>query len=372
MNKRIIILALGSLVLVTTLAAMKAFQFGAMASHAKNFRPPPVTVTSAPVQPVTWPEQLTAVGSLSPVQGITVAAELAGTVAAIAFVPGGTVRKGDLLVRMDTSMEEAQLPGAEAAAELARLNRERAMSMFQEKAISTQDRDTAVAAHEQALAAVNSIKTTIAKKTLRAPFSGHLGVKLVSLGQLLKVGDPIVNLEALDPIYVDFSLPQQESARVRQGQTVAITCDALPGRTLQGRVSTVNPQVDSDTRNLRAQATLANPGGLLRPGMFVNVALGLPAPREVLVIPATAVLYAPYSDTVFLLEPGPGGQGQVLRQQVVRVGEKRGDLVAVASGLKAGQQVVTTGVFKLTNGQPAVVDNSLAPAFQQAPAPENN
>ena len=372
MNKRIIILSLGFLILISSLAAMKAFQFGAMANHAKTFQPPPVTVTSALVQPATWPEELTAVGSLSPVQGITVAAELAGTVAAIAFEPGGMVRKGDLLVRQDTLLEEAQLPGAEAAAELARLNRERATRMFQEKAISAQDRDTAVAAHEQAVAAVNGIKATIAKKHLHAPFSGHLGVRQVSLGQLLKVGDPIVTLEALDPIFADFSLPQQESAKIRQGQAVKITCDALPGRTLAGRVTAINPQVDSDTRNLRVQATLANPGGALRPGMFVNVALGLPAPREVLVIPATAVLYAPYSDTVFLLEPGPGGQGRVLRQQVVRVGDKRGDLVAVTTGLKAGQQVVSTGVFKLTNGMPAVVDNALAPAFQQAPKPENN
>jgi membrane fusion protein (multidrug efflux system) len=371
-NKRIIILSLGFLILVTSLAAMKVLQFGAMAGRAKGFRPPPVTVTSAAVEPATWPEELTAVGSLSPVQGITVAAELAGTVAAIAFEAGGTVRKGDLLVRQDTSLEEAQLPGAEAAAELARLNRDRAARMFQEKALSAQDRDTAVAVHEQAVAAVNAIRATIAKKRLRAPFSGHLGVRQVSLGQLLKVGDPIVTLEALDPVFVDFSLPQQESAKVRSGQTVAITCDALPGRTLQGRVSAVNPQVDSDTRNLRVQATLANPGGVLKPGMFVKVALGLPAPRQVLVIPATSVLYAPYSDTVFLLEPGPDGQGRVLRQQVVRVGARRGDLVAVASGLKAGQQVVSTGVFKLTNGQPAVVDNSLAPSFQQAPQPENN
>lgn len=372
MKKRIFFVGLGFLVLVSTLAGMKVLQFGAMGKQAKAFQPPPVTVTSAPVESATWPEELTAVGSLVPVQGITVAAELAGTVAAIAFEPGGMVRKGELLLRQDTSLEEAQLPGAEAAAELARLNRDRAMRMFEEKALSAQDRDTAVAAHAQAVAAVNGLKATLAKKQLRAPFTGHLGVKLVSLGQFLKVGDPIVNLEALDPIYADFSLPQQESAKIRPGQTVRITCDALPGKTLQGRVTTVNPQVDSDTRNLKIQATLPNPGGLLHPGMFVNVALGMPAPRQVLVIPATAVLYAPYSDTVFVLEKGTGGQGLVLRQQVVRVAEKRGDLVAVATGLQAGQQVVSTGVFKLVNGMHAVVDNALAPAFKQVPTPENN
>ena len=371
MNKRITFLALAFLVLVTSLAGMKVLQFGAMAKHDAAFRPPPVTVTSAAVQAATWPDELTAVGSLSPVQGITVAAELAGTVAEIAFEPGAMVRKGDLLVRQDTSIEEAQLPGAEAAAKLARLNRDRALSMYQEKAISTQDRDTAVATFEQAVAAVNGIKATIAKKHLHAPFAGHLGVKQVSLGQLLKVGDPIVSLESLDPIYVDFSLPQQESAKVHPGQTVRVTCDALPGRTVQGPVTAINPQVDSDTRNLRIQATLANPERILRPGMFVNASLGLPVPRQVLVIPATAVLYAPYSDSVFVIEPGPDGRGSALRQQIVRLGDKRGDLVAVTSGLQAGQQVASTGVFKLANGQAAVVDNTLAPDFQLAPRPEN-
>ena len=371
MNKRTVILSLGLLVLVSGLAGLKALQVGAMVAHAKGFAPPPVTVTSARVRAEAWAEELTAVGSLSPVQGITVAAELAGTVATIAFEPGGEVRRGDLLIRQDTALEEAQLPGAEAAAELARANRIRAERMFRDRAMSAQDRDTAVAALEEAVAQVNTLKATIAKKTLRAPFSGHLGVRQVSLGQLLKVGDPVVTLEALDPIFADFSLPQQETAKVRPGQAVRVACDALPGRILAGRITAVSPQVDSDTRNLKVQATLANGDRSLRPGMFVTVALGLPVRRPVLVIPATAVLYAPYSDTVFVLEPGPDGRGRVLRQQVVRVGEKRGDLVAV-TGVQAGQEVASTGVFKLVNGQAAVVDNTLAPDFHSAPRPENN
>lgn len=370
-SKRIVFLGFLALLLVSGLGGLKALQIGAMARHHRDFAPPPVTVTSAEAQTAAWPEELGAVGSLSAVQGITVAAELAGTVRSIAFEPGAEVRKGDLLVRQDTSLEEAQLPGAEAAAELARLNRERNVGMFLERAVSAVERDTAVANYEQALAQVNAIKATIAKKTLRAPFAGHLGVRQVSLGQLLRAGDPIVTLEALDPIFVDFSLPQQDLARIKQGQPLRVTCDALPGRAVEGRVTAVNPQVDNDTRNVRAQATLRNPERILRPGMFVNVALVLPGRHEVLAIPATAVLYAPYSDSVFVLEPGPDGKGRVLRQQLVRIGEKRGDLVAVTGGLRAGQVVASTGVFKLNNGQAAVVDNTLAPPFQTEPKPEN-
>ena len=371
MSKRAAVLVIGSLILVSTLAGMKALQISALIKHQKGLAPPPVTVTSAQARRVSWPTELTAVGSVSAVQGITVAAELAGPVTEIAFEAGREVRRGDLLIRQDTAMEQAQLPGAEAAAELARLNRERDIRMYQDKAVSQVERDTAVAAYEQAVAQVNTIKATLDKKTLRAPFAGRLGVRQVSLGQLLRVGDPIVTLEALDPVFVDFSLPQQELGKVRPGQGVRVACDALPGRTLTGRVTAVSPQVDSDTRNVRVQATLPNPAGSLRPGMFVTVALGLPGRNEVLAIPATAVLYAPYSDSVFVIEPGPDGRGSALRQQIVRLGEKRGDLVAVTGGLEAGQQVASTGVFKLNNGQAAVVDNTLAPDFQPAPQPEN-
>jgi membrane fusion protein (multidrug efflux system) len=370
-KKRIVFLVLLAIFLVSGLAGLKALQIGALVKHQKAFAPPPVTVTSAEAQTLDWPVELTAVGALSAVQGITVAAELVGTVTVIAFEPGAQVRQGDLLVRQDTSLEEAQLPGAEAALELARLNRERNVRMFQDRAVSEVERDTAVAAYDQALAQVNTLKATIAKKTLRAPFAGHLGVRQASLGQLLRPGDPIVSLEALDPIFADFSLPQQELGRVKPGQTLLVTCDALPGRALEGRVTAVNPQVDSDTRNVKVQATLRNPDGALRPGMFINVALRLPGKHEILAIPATAVLYAPYGDSVFVIEPGRDGQGQALRQQTVRIGEKRGDLVAVTSGLKPGQVVASTGVFKLNNGAAAVVDNTLAPPFQPDPQPEN-
>jgi len=343
-----------------------------MIKQGKAFVPPPVTVTEAAVVTESWSEDLTAVGTLSAVQGVTIAAELSGKVVRIAFEPGAAVRKGDLLLRQDTTSEEAQLPGAQAGAELTRLNRERADRMTEAGILSQADHDATLAAQEQAQAQVGNLRASVDKKTIRAPFSGRLGVRLVNLGQMLREGDPIVTLQALDPIFVDFTLPQQQLAQVQVGQPVKVTCDALPGETVEGKVTAISPLVDSETRNVRVQATVGNRAETLRPGMFVSVAVGLPLRREVQAIPATAVLYAPYSDSVFLLEPGKDGKGHVLRQQFVRLGGKRGDMVAVTSGLKSGDRVVSTGVFKLRNGQPAVVDNTLAPTFEHAPEPENN
>jgi len=343
--------ALGGLFLITaSLAATKSLQIETLIQHGKHFIPPPATVTVAEVKTELWPQELDAVGTLTAVQGVTIAAELPGKVTEIAFQAGASVRKGDLLIRQDTSVEEAQLPGALAAAELARINRDRADRMF----------------------AADSIRATIGKKTLRAPFSGRLGVRQVNLGQLLGQGDAIVTLQALDPIFVDFSLPQQRLAQVRAGLPVQVTCDALPGRTVRGSVTAINPLVDADTRNLRIEATVGNRDEQLRPGMFVNVALSRQESRPVRAIPATAVLYAPYSDSVFVLDPGPDGKGMVLRQQLVTLGDRRGDLVAVAKGLEPGERVVSTGVFKLRNGMPVVVDNQSAPAFQQSPTPAND
>jgi membrane fusion protein (multidrug efflux system) len=274
-------------------------------------------------------------------------------------------------VRQDTSSEEAQLPGAEAQVELTRTNVARMKELYTKNLIAQVDRDNAVASAEQAQAQADNIRATIAKKTIRAPFSGHLGIRQVNTGQMLREGDPVVTLQSLDPIYVDFTLPQQELRLVRKGLGVQVTTDALPGVTLKGRITAINPLVDSQTRQIKVQAMADNPDNKLRPGMFVNVAVRLPAQEEVLAIPATAVLYAPYGDSVFIIEDAADKKGKVLRQQFVRLGAKRGDFVAVTTGLKGGETVVSTGVFKLRNGQAAVIDNTLAPDFQKAPTPEN-
>lgn len=372
MKKRILFVILGVVIVIGALSAIKALQIRAMAEQGKKMVPPPETVTAAPARSESWETALTAVGSLAAVQGVTVAAELTGKVVEIAFEPGAKVQKGDLLIRQDTSVEEAQLPGAVAQANLAKSVLERDEKMLEEQIISQAEYDAAVAAHEQAVAQANNIRATIGKKTIRAPFGGRIGIRQVNLGQTLREGDPIVTLQSLDPIYVDFTLPQQEIAQLKTGLPVRVTSDALPGRTVHGRITAINPIVETETRNVRLQGTVSNKEENLRPGMFVNVAVGMPVRQKVLAIPATAVLYAPYGDSVFVVDDAKGGKGgKVLRQQIVRLGEKRGDFVAVTLGLKEGENVVTTGVFKLRNGQPVVVDNRLSPKFQEAPKPEN-
>jgi membrane fusion protein (multidrug efflux system) len=371
MKKRIVLVVLGLVVLIAVLAAIKALQIRAMIEQGKRFVPPPETVTTAAVKTESWETALTAVGTLTAVQGVNIAAELAGRVADIAFKPGTKVKRGDLLIRQDTSSEEAQLPGAVAQVTLTKTVLERGEKELAEHIISQADYDAAVASYKQAVSQADNIRATIGKKTIRAPFSGRIGIRQVNLGQTLREGDQIVTLQSLDPIYVNFTLPQQEIGRLSPGLPVRVTCDALPGLTIEGRITTINPLVDADTRNIQLQATVANPAEKLRPGMFVNAAVGLPVRQVVPVIPATAVLYAPYGDSVFIVE-GDGKGGKTLRQQFVRLGERRGDFIAVTNGLKGGEEVVSTGVFKFRNGQAAVVDNRVVPPFKLNPKPENN
>jgi membrane fusion protein (multidrug efflux system) len=373
MKKRVAFAILGVLIVAGLLAGIKALQIGKMIEQGKAYVPPPEVVTAAPVEMQTWPRELPAVGSLTAVQGVTVGAEVPGKVVTIAFRAGDKVRAGDLLLRQDTSVEEAQLPGAEAAVVLAKATLDRTRALLAENAVAQAEYDAAVAAHSQAVATVAQLQATIAKKTVRAPFSGRLGIRLVNLGQILKEGEAIVSLQSLDPIFADFALPQQALAGLQTGSTVRITSDSWPGEVFGGILTAINAEVDAATRNIRVQATVANAAEQLRPGMYVRVAVERPGRNEVLAVPATAVLYAPYGDSVYLIEAAPEGEnGLLLRQQFVRLGEKRGDFVAVTSGLKGGETVVSTGAFKLRNGQNVVIDNTLAPAFSLEPKPENN
>jgi membrane fusion protein (multidrug efflux system) len=373
MKKRILFAVLGLLIVIAVLAGVKFLQIRTMVEHGKKGVLPPDTVTTSAARAESWETSLTAVGSLTAVQGVTVAAEIPAKVVEIAFAPGTKVKRGDLLIRQDTSVEEAQLPGAEAQVTLTESVLARDVLMLKDKIISRAEYDAAVAGHRQAMGQVEVLRATIAKKTVRAPFGGRLGIRQVNLGQILREGDPIVTLQSLDPIYVNFALPQQELSRLRTGLPVRVTSDASPGLTIGGRITTVNPLVDAETRNVQLQATVDNREEKLRPGMFVNAAVGLPVRQKALVIPATGVLYAPYGDSVFVVaDDNVVKGGKALRQQFVRLGERRGDFVAVTSGLKEGEIIASTGVFKLRNGQAVVVDNRLAPPFKEAPRPENN
>jgi membrane fusion protein (multidrug efflux system) len=370
MKKRIILAVIVLIIVIAVLAGIKAMQIGAMIDQGKKFVPPPETVTTAKVQSDSWENALTAVGTLTAVQGVDISAELAGKVAQIAFESGTSIKKGTLLIRQDTSSEEAQLPGADSQVRLTKTVLDRDAKLLDKKIIAQSEYDAALAGYDQARSQAANIRATIAKKAIRAPFSGRLGIRQVNLGQILREGDPIVTLQAIDPIHADFTIPQQQMGKLRPALLVTISSDALPGVTMEGRIKAINPLVDTETRNIKVQAILTNHGERLRPGMFVNVAVGLPVREKVLTIPATAVLYAPYGDSVFVVAPDRGGK--VLRQQFVRLGEKRGDFVAVTSGLKEGEEIVSTGVFKLRNGQSVVVDNRLALPFSKAPKPENN
>lgn len=376
MIKKIVLALLGVLLLVGSLASLKLLQFQTLFAQGANFVQPPTTVTTTEVKQDTWQPTLTAVGSVTAVQGVQISAEVAGTVKHIAFESGAAVQKGDLLVELDTGVEQAQLRSAIASVELAHANQERTRDLRGKKMIAQADLDTAEAQAKQAEAQIDNIQAVIAKKTIRAPFAGRVGIRQVNLGQFLNTGDPIVTLQALDPVYVDFSMPQQRLAQLKTGLTVQVSTDAFPERNFKGALTAINPEVDTVTRNVRLQATLANPQGLLRPGMYVDVAAVLPAIEAVRVIPATAVLYAPYGDSVFVVEDQrdekTGKTGKVLNQRFVRLGKTRGDFVIVESGLDVGQTIVTTGVFKLRNGMAVVIDNKLAPDFQTDPKPTNS
>ena len=373
MIKRIIITLIGIIVLIGGLAGIKYLQIERMTAYGDNFVPSPEIVTTAIAKTDSWESVLSAVGSLEAVQGVVVTAELTGKVVHIAFEPGSMVKAGDLLVQQDTSVESAQLRAAEAEVALTKINFERTKKLVANKTVSQSDFDNADAQYKQAVAQADNIRAVIAKKTIRAPFSGRLGIRQVNLGQTLNEGDEIVSLQSLDPIYVNFLLPQQRLAQVYPDLDIRLTTDAFPGQVISGNITAINPQVDAATRNIRIQATVENPAELLRPGMYVNVSVVLPNRIEVLAIPATSVLYAPYGDSVFVVEEQKDdsnkSSGLVLNQKFVRLGATRGDFVSIISGLTQGDTVVSTGVFKLRNGQAVVIDNALSPEFKQMPKP---
>jgi membrane fusion protein (multidrug efflux system) len=365
-----------AVLIVAAIVGVKMSQFKALGEAAAQQTVPPQPVNATEVMRYEWQPRLTSVGSVVAVQGTIVRAELPGVVREIAFEPGSVVQKGDVLVRLDTDIEEAQLREAEAEAKWAHITYERALNLIKSRAISQAELDEAQAAMARADARVDSIRATIAKKIVRAPFTGKLGIRGISIGQFLDTGAEVVSLQAIDPVFVDFSVPQQQLGELREGLDVAALLDAYPEKAFKGTITAIESHVDPATRNVRVQATVPNQDGLLRPGMFVTVDVMLARSEDVLVIPATAVLHAPYGDSVFVIEKAEDGNAQadaplVVRQQYVRLGDRRGDYVVATEGVEDGQQVVSTGVFKLRSGMPVVIDNTLAPQFSFAPKPDN-
>jgi len=375
MTRKILLVVAGLLVVLVfagALAAVKAAQIKTLLASAAMFAPPPETIATAVVREESWPDTLSAVGSVSAAQGVMVAPEIAGSVSEITFESGAEVKQGDLLVRLDTSTEEAQLRAAEAQSELAKVTAERQRKLQNDKTVSQSEVDQADAAWKQAVANADNIRATIQKKTIRAPFTGRLGIRLVNLGEQLDVGKSIVSLQSLVPVFVDFSLPQQELAKLQTGLKVQTQFDAYPTNQFAGVITAINPDLDMATRSVRVRARFENEDNLLRPGMFARVTVVLPGERTVQVIPATAVLSAPYGDSVFIVAAAEGSTNLVAHQTFVRTGRARGDFVTVESGLKTGDRVASAGVFKLRNGGSVKVNNELTPAASSAPVVPNS
>jgi membrane fusion protein (multidrug efflux system) len=375
MAKRMIVMLAVTLTIVAGLGFVKFKQIQTAIGQAAAFQPPPEAVTTIVARQEQWPSTLNAIGTMAAVQGVNVSADLPGTVERIAFESGQWVREGEVLALLDTRQERAQLEAAESQRDLARINFERMKGLLDELVVSRAEFDKATADQRQTDARVGEIKATIERKTIRAPFSGVLGIRKVNLGQYLSGGDPLVTLQSLNPIYVNFDVPQQSAAEMRLGRSVHITAEELAAGSFSGRITAVDPLVNESTRNVKVQATLSNPDGKLRPGMFVEAEVVLSAPSAIVSLPASAISYAPYGDSVFIVTDLKNDKGQTyrgVRQQFVKVGAGRGDQVAVVSGVKAGDEVVTSGVFKLRNGAAVLVNNKVKPANSPAPKPENS
>jgi membrane fusion protein (multidrug efflux system) len=375
MAKRMIIMLLAMTAFIATIGFVKYRKTQAAGAQSGSYQPPPEAVTTVIARKEEWQGSLGAIGTVAAVNGVMVSADLPGVVGKVAFGSGDRVEAGQLLVQLDTRQEQAQLAAAEAKLELTRLNLDRIRGLREQGINSQTEFDTSVAEQKQAEGVVGEIRATIERKTIHAPFSGILGIRQVNLGQYLKSGDPIVQLQSHDPIYVNFDVPQQELVRVRVGGAVNVTAEGPPLIELTGRITAIDSVVDESTRNVRVQATFENRQGRIRPGMFVTARALLDARDPVIALPASAISYAPYGDSVFIVEDVKGPNGQAyrgVRQQFVKIGSARGDQVAVLSGIAPGAEVVSSGVFKLRNGAAVAVNNATQPSNDPAPKPEDN
>jgi membrane fusion protein, multidrug efflux system len=375
MAKRLIITLVALAAIIGGLGFVKYRQVEVAIAQGASFQMPPTAVTTVVAQRETWPSTLTVIGTAAAVEGVTVSADLPGTIDKIHFESGQWVHEGDILVELDTRQERAQLANLEAQRDLAGINYGRAQELVKAGVISHSEYDNANAQQKATEAQVGDIKAAIARKTIHAPFTGLLGIRQVSLGQYLAAGQAIVSLQSVDPIYVNFGVPQQNATSMTPGRVVRVTNSDLPAIALPGKITALDSVINEQTRNIQVQATLANKGNKLRPGMFVQVELPLGQPRQVVPLPASAINYAPYGDSVFIvtqMKDAKGNSYRGVRQQVVKVEGSRGDQVAITSGLNPGDEVVSSGVFKLRNGAPVQVNNTVKPENNQSPKPENS
>ncbi len=374
MARRMIFMLVAVALFLAAIGFVKYQQIQA-AMKGGGFTPPPEAVTTVVARSEEWPATLTTIGSVAAVQGVTLSADLAGTVAKITFTSGAHVAQGTVLVELDTRQERASLASAVAQRDLARLNLQRATTLKARGLIAQSEFDQADATARSAEASVAAIEATIARKTIRAPFAGRVGIRQVNLGQYLSAGDHIVDLQATDPVYVNFSVPQQNLDLLRVGDPIRIEADStMPGIGV-GKITAINSLINETTRNVDVQATFRNANGHLHPGMFVNLVAEVGRPTKAIALPATAILYAPYGNSVYVLADLKDPKGKPYKgvsQKFVKLGTARGDQVAVLGGIEPGEEVVTSGVFKLRPGAAVKVDNSIQPANNPAAKPENS
>ncbi|MDE2050644.1 MAG: efflux RND transporter periplasmic adaptor subunit [Gammaproteobacteria bacterium] len=331
----------------------------------------PQTVSTATAEYSEWQPQVQAVGSLRAIHGVEVTTEVAGLVRKVAFRSGSDARAGQLLLQLNADPDVAQLQALTAEANLAALTYHRDLIQYQAQAIGRAQLDTDAANLKSTREQESAQAALVAKKTVRAPFSGRLGITTVNPGQYLNPGDPIVTLESVDPIYVDFRLPQDDLARVAVGQTVHVTADAFPGKAFEGKITSIDPLVDPSTRNFQAEANIDNPEHKLLPGMFVRTSVDAGAKQRYLTLPQTAITYNPYGETVYLVrKPAKAGAHPTAQLIFVTLGPTRGDQVAVVKGLNAGETVVSSGQMKIKNGTQLVVNNSVLPLDEPNPTPQ--
>jgi membrane fusion protein (multidrug efflux system) len=376
MAKRLIIVLLLMVALIGGLGFVKYRQVESAIAAGASFQMPPTSVTTVVAKQETWPSTLSVIGTAAAIQGVTVSADLPGTVDKIHFESGQPVHEGDILVELDIRQETAQLANIEAQRDLARIQYGRAAELAKAGVISKSDFDNSASQQKATEAQVNEVKSSIARKTIRAPFTGVLGLRQISLGQYLAAGQAIVSLQSVNPIYVNFGVPQQDTPKMKIGRSLNVTNQDLPDVSFKGKITALDSVINEQTRNIQVQATLENPGGKLRPGMYMQVELPLGQSRDVIPLPASAINYAPYGDSVFVVtdikDNKTGKSFRGVRQQIVKIEGSRGDLVAIVSGLTPGDEVVSAGSFRLRNGAPVLVNNTVKPSDSPNPHPEES
>ena len=373
MTKRMVIMLIAVAIVFGGVFGFQAFKASMIKKFMAAMSSPPQTVSAAKASYSEWQPKLEAIGSLRAVLGADLSLEVAGAVDTITFNSGDDVEQGKLLLKLRAGDEVAKLESLRAVAELNEIVYERDQKQFKMQAVSQATLDTDAANLKNARAQVAQQQAILDKKYLRAPFDGHLGIRAVDLGQYLSAGTPTVTLQALDPIFVDFFVPQQSVDQVRLGQTVTVKVDAFKDQTFTGEISALNPKVDAGNRNVEIRAMLHNPDHKLLPGMYATVDIATGSPQSYITLPQTAITYNPYGDTVYVVDNKAadtnGKPRLIARQTFVTTGPTRGDQVAVLKGIDEGDLIVTAGQIKLHNGSTILIDNSITPTADAAPVP---